>query len=98
MPLFDLADLRRIDRMGDVAGELTRLRIAAERIAAALEKAITIPEQPEIKRAGLEALGTYGEQEPESPEQLRERLVAMGVTDLEVEQMIVDRIFGKGEA
>lgn len=95
MPLFDLTALPHLER---AVNELTKLRIAAERIAAALEAMVAIPEQPEIKRAGLEALGTYGEQEPESPEQLRERLVAMGVTDLEVEQMIVDRIFGKGEA
>jgi hypothetical protein len=97
MPLFDLSAIPQLERLCD---EMTQIRLNTFRIAVALERLIAIPEQPPIKRAGLEALGTYGEQEqPESPEEMRERLTAMGMTDLDVERLIVDRIFGKeGEA
>ena len=77
---------------------LERLCVATERIATTLEIACALPEPPKYpaKPAGKDAVGTYGDfaAEPATEEEMRQKLHAMGLGDADIEDLIVQKMFG----
>lgn len=93
MSLFDAILQPQVERG---VNEATRIADALERIALCLETLTTIPAQPPSKPVTEAALGMYGTAltEANSPDDLRERLHAAGLSDHEVEEQVVKMMFG----
>lgn len=86
------ADLRKTNDL------ILRLCMATERIALALEVACALPETPKYpaKPAGKDAVGTYGNfaAEPATEDEMRQNLRDMGIGDADIEDFIVQKMFG----
>ena len=95
-----LIDLSAIPQLEKLIQEAAGIRFALERIATCLEHALAIPEPPAYpeKPLGPEAVGAYATSidalEGTDADELRERLRAAGLDNVQIEDELVSFLTG----